>query len=351
MLDNTSDNTSNVARTWRLFAMVMMALVVAMPSLTTAAPPTGDPRIIPASAAVEQLWNDGEFTEGVAVAPDGTIYFSDIPSSETPGRVLKFDPASGQTIVHCTDSRKSNGLMFDREGRLIAACGANFGQRALCEITPAGEVRVLVDKFQGRAFNSPNDLVIHPDGSIYFTDPRYVGDEPLVLDHMSVYCYVPSTRLVKRVTSDNTKPNGIVCAPDGKTLYIAQTDNGREKLDDPEPVRSSQMKLAAYPRSADRSLGKRRVLVDLGEKAGIDGMTIDQQGHIYAALRDKNHAGIVVYTPQGKEIAHIPTSDLPSNCCFGRGREASTLYITAGGGLFRIPLKIPGFHPATAHDR
>ncbi len=206
-----------------------------------------------------------------------------------------------------------------------------------------------MDTFQGKAFNSPNDLVIHPDGSIYFTDPRYVGDEPLELDHMSVYCFVPSTGQLTRVTTDNTKPNGIVCAPDGTTLYIAQTDNGKEKLDDSSPaVRRSQMKLAAYPRNSDRSLGKRRVLVDLGEKAGIDGMTVDQQGHIYAALRDPKRGGIVVYTPQGKEIAHIPTSVLPSNCCFGRGKEASTLYITAGGGLFRIPLTIPGYHPATA---
>ncbi len=348
------ENLSNEAPARRLTSIVSAILIAAVILATTssAAPPAGQASIVPANAVVEELWNDGEFTEGVAVAPDGTIYFSDIPSSETAGRVLKFDPATGKTSVHCADSRKSNGLMFDRTGRLIAACGANVGQRALCEITPAGEVRILVDKYQGKAFNSPNDLVIHPDGSVYFTDPRYVGDEPLELNHMSVYCFVPSTGQLTRVTTDNTKPNGIVCAPDGRTLYIAQTDNGKEKLDDDSPaVRPSQMKLAAYPRNPDRSLGKRRVLVDLGEKAGIDGMTVDQQGHIYAALRDPKHAGIAVYTPQGEKIAHIATRVLPSNCCFGRGKEASTLYITAGGGLFRILLKIPGYHPATASVR
>lgn len=137
--------------------------------------PSGDPRILPAGARLEKLWDEGAFTEGVAVAPDGTICFSDIPGEEAPGKIFRFDPATGKTTVLCADSGKSNGLMFDRSGRLIAACGANIGKQALCEITPDGKVRVLVDRYRGKRFNSPNDLVIHPDGSVYFSDPRYVG--------------------------------------------------------------------------------------------------------------------------------------------------------------------------------
>ncbi|MGD9856734.1 MAG: SMP-30/gluconolactonase/LRE family protein, partial [Planctomycetaceae bacterium] len=221
-----------------------------------AGPPTGDARILPAESSVEELWNEGEFTEGVAVAPDGAIYFSDIPKGATPGQVLKFDPQTGETTVHCADSGKSNGLMFDRDGRLIAACGANAGRRGLCEITPDGEVRTLVDKFEGKPFNSPNDLVICPDGDIYFTDPRYVGAEPLELDQMSVYRYRPGIRQATRASTDIPKPNGVVCAPDGETLYVALNDNGKEQLDDSaEPARPVQLKLLACPRRADGTLG------------------------------------------------------------------------------------------------
>jgi gluconolactonase len=132
---------------------------------------------------------------------------------------------------------------------------------------------------------------------------------------------------------------------------VALTDNGKEQLDDSQTVRPVQMKLLACPRRSDGSLGPSRVLVDFGDKMGIDGMTVDQQGNLYAAVRDADRPGIAVYTPEGKEIAHIPTNDLPTNCCFGRGDEAKTLYITAGGGLYRIPLKIAGYHPATATVR
>lgn len=332
-----------------LLVLAVLTVTILSGNNAEAAAPNGRSDIVPAGAAVEELWNDGEFTEGVAVGPDGAIYFSDIPSDATPGRVLKFDPQTGRTSVLCADSGKSNGLMFDRDGRLIATCGANVGHRALCEITPDGAVRPLVDNFEGKAFNSPNDLVIHPDGSVYFTDPRYVGDEPLELDHMSVYRYVPSTGKLTRATRDISKPNGIVCAPNGETLYVALTDNGEEQSGNSNSAaRPVQMKLLACPRRADGTLGPGRVLVDFDGRMGIDGMTVDQQGHIYAAVRDQARPGIVVYTPQGKEIAYIPTSELPSNCCFGRGNEERMLYITAGGGLYRILLNIPGFHPATA---
>ncbi len=311
--------------------------------------------IVPKGAVVEELWNDGEFTEGVAVAPDGTIYFSDIPATEK-GRILKFDPATGKTSVFCADSGKSNGLMFDREGRLIAACGANDGLRAICEFTPYGKPKVLLDrylgvgKFQGAAFNSPNDLVIHPDGTIYFTDPRYVGDEPLELTFMSVFHFFPHRPYYQRASHDITKPNGIVCSPDGKTLYVAENNDGSDFAGQKQHPRKQ---LLACPITADTvtgngPLGKSKVLVDFGDKGGIDGMTVDQQGNIYAAVREPSRPGIVVFDPEGTEIAYIKTDEMPSNCCFGRGDELKTLYITAGGGLSRIPLSIPGFHPATA---
>ncbi|MEZ6052022.1 MAG: SMP-30/gluconolactonase/LRE family protein [Planctomycetaceae bacterium] len=302
--------------------------------------------IVPEGVKVEKLWNEGEFTEGVAVAPDGTIYFSDIPAVKK-GRILKFDPATGKTSVFCADSGKSNGLMFDRKGRLIAACGANDGHRALCEFMTDGDAEVLVGKFKGNDFNSPNDIVVHPHGDIYFTDPRYVGDEPLELDHMSVFRFSPSTKTISRASREITKPNGIVCSPEGKIMYVSENNNGDDFGGQQQP---SRRQLLACAIQEDGALGEQRVLVDFGDKGGIDGMTVDQEGNIYAAVREESRPGIVVFAPSGKEIAYIKTDEMPSNCCFGRGDEASMLYITAGGGLYRISLNIPGYHPATAEQ-
>jgi gluconolactonase len=324
-------------RTWHITlpSVFVLALAITNPiSADELAPPSGDPAILPPEARLEKLWDEGDFTEGPAVGPDGTIYFSDITDGSKPGRILRFDPGSGETSVFSPDSGQSNGLMFDRNGRLIACCGANNGKRALCRVDEEGKVHVIIDRYKGNRLNAPNDLVIHPDGSIYFSDPRYVGPEPVELDHMSVYRYEPRSRTLKRVTTKVTKPNGLVLSPDAKTMYIAETDN--------ETLR---MKLWAYEVRTDGTLGPRKELADYGEQTGVDGMAVDQQGHVYAAVRSADRFGIVVYTPQGEEKAYIPTPVLPTNCVFGIGEEASTLYVTAGTGLFRIRLKIPGYHP------
>ncbi|MFG0334512.1 MAG: SMP-30/gluconolactonase/LRE family protein [Maioricimonas sp. JB049] len=330
--------------------LVSLLYQCCLPAAGAADPvPTGDPGILPADARLEMLWNEGSFTEGVAVAPDGTICFSDIPGEEAPGKIYRFDPATGKTTVLCDDSGKSNGLMFDRHGRLIAACGANRGRQALCEISPEGEVRELVSRFNGKRFNSPNDLVIHPDGSIYFSDPRYVGPEPVELDLMSVYRYVPATKKVTRLDTDISKPNGLVLSPDAQILYVAETDNRSLGAADPAPADARRrMTLNALPVRPDGTLGPRRVMVDFGQENGVDGMTVDVKGNIYAAVRSEPRHGIAVYSPAGKERAFIPTTELPTNCCFGTGDEATRLYVTVGTGLARIRLKNRGFHPATA---
>ncbi len=327
---------------------LILLFVLSPPALSAEPPaPSGDAAILPSDSRLEQLWNEGQFTEGPAVAPDGTIYFSDIPKDAAPGKIYRFDPRTRRTTVHCADSGKSNGLAFDRRGRLIAACGANHGKQALCEITTDGQVHVLADVFDGKRFNAPNDLVIHPDGSIYFSDPRYLGPEPVELDHMSVYRYDPARGSVTRVTTDISKPNGVDLSPDGRILYVAETDNRSSDVSRPAPEGTTlRMTLNAFPLGEGGMLGPKRVLVDFGQQLGIDGMTLDIRGHIYAAVRSAERHGIVVYAPNGKEKACIPTGDLPTNCCFGRGDEASTLYVTSGNGLYRIRLKVPGYHPA-----
>ncbi|WP_166828043.1 SMP-30/gluconolactonase/LRE family protein [Thalassoroseus pseudoceratinae] len=333
-------------------SLLLMALIVGTtcPSSFAADAPTGDSSILPKNAELEELWNEGEFTEGVAVAPDGTIYFSDIAFAEDGvGRILKFDPKTEATSVFCKDSGKSNGLMFDKNGRLLGCCGAMGGLRALVEVRKDGSVHSLVKEFEGKRLNSPNDLVVHPNGSVYFTDPRYAGDESVEMDVMSVY-RLDTDGSVHRVTKSKgkngiEKPNGVHVSPDGKTLYVAETNNGSLDVrktggrDNP-----GRMTLNAFRIKQNGSLGKKTVLVDFGKQTGTDGMTIDTDGRIYAAVRQPERFGIIVYTPKGKELAYIPTPDLPTNCSFGIGDQANTLFVTAGKGLYRIKLKTTGFH-------
>lgn len=296
-------------------------------------------RVFPNGAALEELWNQGEFTEGVAVRSDGQVFFSDIARDpEVKGRILQFDPRTKTTSVFIADSKKSNGLYFDANGKLHVCCGANGGAMALCIVTKQNKIKPLIKRFEGKRFNSPNDLVIHPDGSIYFSDPRYVGPERIELDHQSVFRYVPDTGKVQRVTMDIEKPNGLNVSPDGRTLYVAETNNGSTGQDPEAKPKQGRMTLNAFEITETGALQNKRVLVDFGDQLGIDGMAVAQNGNIFAAVRSQKRFGIVVYSPDGEELNYMKTPALPTNCCFGTGNAASTLYVTAGGGLYCVQL-------------
>lgn len=298
---------------------------------------------------LEALWEKGGFTEGAAAGPDGKLYFSNFaqPFESGPAQVMKFDPATGGVAVHCPDSGMGNGLMFTRDGRLIGCCASPLGgHRALVEFKADGQVKVLAGKFEGKRFNSPNDLVIDRKGRIYFTDPKYVGPEEMELDRFNVYRLDPDGAL-KIATSAISKPNGIILSPDQKTIYIAETDNGSAKADIETGFQKGRMTLNAFPVDEAGNLGERRVLVDFGDQLGVDGMTVDTEGRIYAAVRSEARPGIRVFSPEGRELAHLPTPDLPTNCCFGRAGELNRLYITAGGGFYRIRTQASGYHPAS----
>jgi gluconolactonase len=304
--------------------------------------PVAQAQIVPAGAAPELVWSGGEFTEGPAPAADGAILFSDIGN-----RILRFDPRTKKTTVFRDPSGKSNGLKFNPRGELVACEGAApGGQRRISVTDPKGNVRTLADRFEGKRFNSPNDLAITSTGDVYFTDPRYVGDEPRELDFEAVFLVKPDGT-VRVATRDVQKPNGIIVTPDGKTVYVADTNN--------EPDGNHQ--LVEFGVQADGTLADKRVLHDFGPtRRGIDGMTLDVRGNIYATGGTGPLAGIYVFGPQGEQLAFIATPGDPSNCVFGIGPEASTLYITgaapqqpaAGGkrpyGLYRIRLNNAGYH-------
>lgn len=298
-------------------------------------------RVFAENAEPELLWSGGEFTEGVAVRSDGLIFFSDIPSDPaTFGRILMFNPATRTTQVFCADSSKSNGLAFDSGDTMLACCGANGGLRALCEVTEDGLVRGVSELFEKKPFNSPNDLAIHPDGSVYFSDPRYVGSEPQALPGMWVFRFDPKSGATTVATKFASKPNGIGISPDGKTVYVANTDGGSVATPDQPAGSEKSMTLEAFDITNDGTLKHRMTLVNFGEENGIDGMTVDASGRIFAAVRSEKRFGIAAFSPTGTELAFLKTPTLPSNCCLGAGNDAGTLYITAGGELYCAKVKM-----------
>jgi gluconolactonase len=300
------------------------------------------PSIVAAGAALETLFEGGVFTEGPAAAPDGTIYFSDITGSarsKDAGHIMRYDPRTGAVSVYRSPSGMANGLIFDLEGRMIAAEGADFGGRRVSRTEMAsGRSEILAALFEGRYFNSPNDVTIDAKGRIYFTDPRYVGREPIEQPAMGVYRIDPDGSL-RMVAADAGKPNGIAVSPDQKTLYVASGDNGATgglpKGLVPLPGRSA---IVAYDLGEDGSLKFRAVFA----QQGADGLTVDSDGNVYAAAGSK---GVLVYAPDGREIAQIPTPVSTTNVELSRGGGPSYLYITGGKGLYRIRVNAKGWHP------
>jgi gluconolactonase len=300
----------------------------AAPPLSGEFQPAAQDRIIPAGSRLELLWAEGEFTEGPALAPDGSIYFSDIGN-----RILRFDPKTGQTRVYRPESGRANGLKFDAQGRLIACEGADGGNRRLSITESSGDVRTLCDRWNGLRLNSPNDLSIDGQGRVYFTDPRYVGKEPREIDFEGVFLASPEGTVLL-ATRECQKPNGILVSRDGKTVYVADTHS------DPQ----GNHQLVAFSVASDGRLEGKRVLFDFGpNRRSIDGMALDREGNLHAMAGTKERAGLYVFGPQGENLAFFPTPGDPTNCCFGGGAESSTLYITGLSGkkgcLFRLRLK------------
>jgi gluconolactonase len=306
--------------------------------------------IVPAGARLEQIFSGGVLTEGVASAPDGTVYFSDITftsqSKMQAGHILRFDPRTRAVSVFRSPSGMSNGLKFDARGRMLAAEGADFGGRRVTRTDMAtGKAEIVAGLFEGRPFNSPNDITIDEKGRIYFSDPRYLGHEPIDQPLMAVY-RIDTDGSIHRVVTDAAKPNGVCVSPDQRTLYVVSNDNGTTglfRVADTAPVRKGQMALLAYDLAPDGSAKFRRTLVDYAPEEGPDGLVADAEGNIYVAVRRASRPGIYVYSPDGVERAYIRTQGLPTNVGFGRGDEANMLYITEGGNAHRIRVGRRGY--------
>jgi len=263
---------------------------------------------------LKQIPGQFSFTEGAAVDKKGNIFFTDQPNN----KIWEYR-LDGQLQLFMDSAGRSNGMYFDRKGRLISCADEND---QLWAIDKNKTVHVLLKGLQGKKFNGPNDLWIDPHGGIYFTDPYYQRDywtrtKP-DLDAQSVYYLAPGASAAVLAADGLRQPNGIVGTPDGRYLYISDLGGG---------------KTYKFEITAGGHLQNRQLFCNKGS----DGMTLDEKGNVYLCGN-----GVTVYTAAGQKIAHIPVPEKwVGNLCFG-GKEKKTLFITASTGIYIIPMKVRG---------
>jgi gluconolactonase len=323
--------------------------------------------IFPQGATLELLHSrtaklNSGLTEGPAVAPDGSIYFTDMPFGSDNGMILRFDPRTKSVTTFTENAHKSNGLAFDFEGNLLSCDGADGGGRCVRRWDlKTGRSEIVADRYRGKRLNSPNDLVVDWKGRVYFSDPRYGGTEARELATEAVY-RVERDGTVVEITHEVEKPNGLAISPDRNTLYVVDHNNGGNRLspDDPPPRRGA-MKVYAFALDEDGLVkGPRKTLIDFGSENGCDGMRVDAAGNLYLASRSLARPGILVLDPGGKQLAFLPTGPtaqsglfdhwkgIPSNLEFGVGDDAGWLYVTIDKTLNRVRVKTRGFHPQSS---
>jgi gluconolactonase len=266
--------------------------------------------VVAAGAQVKKLAGDFKFTEGPAADAKGDVYFSDIPNN----RILKWSVEDGKLSTFLENSGGANGLYFDKDGNLIACQG---GDRRLVSISPKGEVTVLADKYEGKKFNSLNDLWIDPKGGIYFSDPRYGGREGMEQDGEHVYYLTPDRKSVTRVINDMVRPNGVIGTPNGRRLFVADHGAGKTYV---------------YRVNKDGTLTDKQLFAP----EGSDGVTIDSRGNVYLTGK-----GVAVYNRKGQKVQEIAVPEGPANVTFG-GKDNRTLFITARTSLYSILMEVKG---------
>ena len=262
---------------------------------------------------VEELSGDFSFTEGPAVDAEGNVYFTDIP----PHLILIWT-VENQLDTFRINSGRANGLYFDKDENLLI-CEGEKGQ--ITSISPTGDYKTIASEYAGKRFNQPNDLWPDPKGGVYFTDPKYGGEEgPLPQDGMHVYYITPDYSSVIRVCDDLEKPNGILGTPDGKTLYVTDSQ-GR--------------KTYKYAIQEDGTLVDKTLFVAVG----CDGMTLDKAGNVYLTTNGKQ--AVDIFSPAGELLESIKVPQQPSNVCFG-GKDRNQLFITARTSIYRVEMNAQG---------
>jgi gluconolactonase len=282
-------------------------------------------RIVPGSARVERLWTGARWSEGPAWFPaHNTLVWSDIPND----RMLRYDALSGQTAVFRQPARNSNGNTVDRQGRLVTC---EHGGRQVTRTEHDGSITVLASHFEGKRLNSPNDVVIKSDDSIWFTDPDYgiLSDyegnaAPSEIGRCNVYRIDAKTGALSLVADDFLKPNGLAFSPDERILYIADSASGPDPQDDRRHIR------ACAVNDDGRGLGRSHVFATC--EAGVfDGFRLDVAGRIWTSTAD----GVHIYHPDATLIGKVAIPEIVANLCWG-GPKLNRLFICGTTSLYAV---------------
>ena len=277
---------------------------------------------------VERLWTGARWTEGPVYFPAGRYtLFSDIPND----RIMRYDETDGSVSVFRSPCGYTNGHTVDRQGRLVSC---EHGGRRVSRTEHDGRITVIADSYQGKRLNSPNDVVVKSDGSIWFTDPPYgiltdyEGHKAEPENGFNVYRVDGASGAISVAVDDFVRPNGIAFSPDEKQLYIVDSAGGRSK-GEPKHIRvfdvAENGKLSGGKEFADCTAGR------------FDGMRFDTEGRLWAATDD----GVHCLAPDGTLIGKVKIPEICSNVVFG-GPKRNTLYVTATNSLYAVMLHVNG---------
>jgi len=265
--------------------------------------------LVKRGAQLERVGGEFGFTEGPARDLNGDIYFSDLRQD----RIYKWSESAGLSVYR-DGVGKSNGLFFGRGGELLIC---EQGNRRIASISADGEYRVVAESFDGRRFNSPNDLWADSKGGVYFTDPRFGDRGDMEMGVEGVY-YIGAGGEVRRVVDDmEGRPNGIFGSADGGHLYVGDRGAGKTYV---------------FDIAADGSVCNKRVFAN----EDSDGMTMDERGNIYITPDD-----ISVYDVAGVKLISIEVPEMVTNVCFA-GAERKTLFITARNAVYTLEMNVRG---------
>jgi len=261
---------------------------------------------------IERVATSFRFTEGPVWSREGFLLFSDVPND----RILKYEPGEKPTIFR-EKSNGANGNAFDAQGRLYT-CESRT--RRVVRADKKGEVQVLAEKWEGKRFNAPNDIVVRHDGHVYFTDPAFGAQaDTRELDFFGVYHITPKGEL-RLIAKPAGRPNGLAFSPNGRILYVANSD---------------EHNIRAYDVDHTGDSSNERVLIS-GIDGVPDGVRVDEKGNIYVAANR-----VWIYDSQGKAVDSLETSETPSNVAFGDA-DFRTLYITARTSVYRARREVKG---------
>ena len=266
-----------------------------------------------------KLAGDFQFTEGPVWLPDGYLLFSDIPANA----IVKYTPG-GSIETYLSPSRNSNGLTLDRSGRLVAC---EHSGRQISVQDSSGQMATVASRWDGKRLNSPNDVVVHSSGRIFFTDPPYgIEPEQAEIGFNGVY-RIDADGSLTLLESDFGRPNGLAFSVDESVLYIDDTE---------------RRNVRAFDVRGDFSLSNDRVFIDMdvAEMGSPDGMKVDTEGNLYVT----GAGGIWVITPDGAHLGTIEFPELPANLAFG-GDGYQTLFVTARTSLYSVQINVPGIRP------